>query len=96
LSFLRFFVGLGVGGEFGIGMAVVSETWSRKMRARATASVAVGWQLGVLLASVVVALIVPVFGWRAVFLVGIIPALLAAYGPLWFEGTFNVEEKKRL
>jgi benzoate transport len=79
LSFLRFFVGLGVGGEFGIGMAVVSETWSRKMRARATASVAVGWQLGVLLASVVVALIVPIFGWRAVFLVGIIPALLAAY-----------------
>jgi MFS family permease len=79
LAILRFIIGMGVGGEFGIGMAVVSETWSKKMRARATATVAVGWQLGVLVASILPALIVPAFGWRAVFLFGLIPALLAAY-----------------
>lgn len=76
---LRFLVGMGVGGEFGIGMAIVTETWSKKMRARATSGVAFGWQLGVLTASLLPALIVPHFGWRAVFLVGLIPALLAFY-----------------
>jgi MFS family permease len=78
-AFLRFLVGMGIGGEFGIGMAVVTETWSRKMRSRATSMVAVGFQLGALIASVVPALIVPVLGWRAVFLIGLIPALLAAW-----------------
>ncbi|MFD0617254.1 MFS transporter [Paenibacillus sp. GCM10027629] len=76
---LRFFVGMGVGGEFGIGMAIVTETWSKKMRARATSGVAFGWQLGVLCASFLPALIVPHFGWRAVFLFGLIPALLAIF-----------------
>jgi benzoate transport len=79
LAFLRFVVGVGVGGEFGIGMAVVTETWSREMRARATSMVAVGWQLGVISASLLAAVVVPALGWRTVFLFGLIPALLAAY-----------------
>ncbi|GIM48015.1 MFS transporter [Collibacillus ludicampi] len=79
LEILRFLVGMGVGGEFGIGMAVVTESWPPKLRARATSLVAVGWQLGVLSASLLAAAVVPTFGWRAVFLFGLIPALLAAY-----------------
>ncbi len=79
LSVLRFLVGMGIGGEFGIGMAVVAETWAPSLRARMTSVVALGWQSGVFAASVVAALIVPAYGWRAVFLVGMIPALLAAY-----------------
>ena len=42
---------MGVGGEFGIGMAIVTETWSKEMRAKATSVVALGWQFGVLIAS---------------------------------------------
>ncbi|MGG3493719.1 MFS transporter, partial [Brevibacillus choshinensis] len=57
LAILRFIVGLGVGGEFGIGMAVVTETWSKRKRAKATSGVALGWQLGVLGASVLAALV---------------------------------------
>ncbi|WP_231036223.1 MFS transporter [Pectinatus sottacetonis] len=76
---LRFLIGLGIGGEFGIGMAMVTETWSAKMRARATSWVALGWQGGVLIAAIVPATIVPLFGWRAVFLVGLVPALIAVY-----------------
>ncbi|MCE5170311.1 MFS transporter [Paenibacillus profundus] len=76
---LRFLVGMGVGGEFGVGMAIVTETWSKKMRAKATSCVALGWQLGVLGASIIPALVVPQFGWRAVFLFGLIPALLAVF-----------------
>ncbi|WP_196601144.1 MFS transporter [Pectinatus frisingensis] len=76
---LRFLIGLGIGGEFGIGMAMVTETWAPKMRARATSWVSLGWQGGVLVAAIVPATIVPFFGWRAVFLVGLIPALVAIY-----------------
>lgn len=79
LLILRFLVGMGVGGEFGIGMAIVTETWSKEMRAKATSVVALGWQFGVLVASLLPAFIVPHFGWRAVFLFGLIPALLAVY-----------------
>jgi benzoate transport len=79
LAILRFFIGLGIGGEFGIGMTLVTETWKPKLRARVTSLVMMGWQFGVLAASYLVAIIVPKFGWHAVFLVGIVPALLAAY-----------------
>ncbi|HET6871872.1 MAG TPA: MFS transporter [Sporolactobacillaceae bacterium] len=79
LLILRFLVGMGVGGEFGIGMTAVTETWSKNIRAKATSIVALGWQLGVLTASILPVLIVPHFGWRAVFLVGLIPALLALF-----------------
>jgi benzoate transport len=79
LAILRFLVGMGVGGEFGIGMAVVTETWSKQKRAKATSGVALGWQLGVLSASALAALVVPTMGWRTVFLFGLLPALLAAY-----------------
>jgi len=82
LIVLRFLVGLGVGGEFGIGMTIVTETWAPSMRARATSWVALGWQLGVLVASVLAAVIVPSFGWRSVFLVGLIPAAVAIYSRL--------------
>lgn len=79
LVILRFLIGMGIGGEFGIGMAVVTETWSREKRARATSFVAVGWQAGVLAASVLAAIVVPTYGWRAVFLIGLAPALIAVY-----------------
>lgn len=79
LLILRFLVGLGVGGEFGIGMAIVTETWAPKMRARATSWVSIGWQFGVLAASFIVAAVVPLVGWRGVFLIGLIPAAIAVY-----------------
>src|SRR5215469_18803796 len=49
LLFYRTVAGLGLGGEFGIGMALVAETWPAAKRARATSYVALGWQAGVLL-----------------------------------------------
>jgi len=79
LAGLRFLVGMGIGGEFGIGMAIVAETWAPSLRARMTSVVALGWQSGVFAASLVAAIIVPSYGWRAVFLVGLVPAILAAY-----------------
>lgn len=79
LNVYRFLSGLGLGGEFGIGMTLVAETWPAAKRARASAGVAIGWQLGVVLAAVLAALVVPQFGWRGLFLIGVLPALFAAW-----------------
>lgn len=79
LNIYRFLAGLGLGGEFGIGMTLVTETWPKEKRARVTGGVAMGWQLGVVLAAVVTAWILPNYGWRAVFLVGALPAVFAAW-----------------
>ncbi|MDF2565522.1 MAG: major facilitator superfamily 1 [Massilibacillus sp.] len=79
LNVYRFLSGLGLGGEFGIGMTLVTETWPAAKRARASAGVAIGWQLGVVLAAVIAALVVPHFGWRGLFVIGVLPALFAAW-----------------
>lgn len=79
LLFYRTIAGVGLGGEFGIGMALASEAWPAKHRARATSYVALGWQLGVLAAALVTPALLPNIGWRGMFLVGVIPAFVA-----WF------------
>lgn len=79
LNIYRFLAGLGLGGEFGIGMTLVAETWPAEKRARATAGVAIGWQLGVVMAAVLSAIVMPLYGWRGLFLVGALPALFAAW-----------------
>lgn len=79
LHIYRFLSGLGLGGEFGIGMTLVAETWPAAKRARATAGVAIGWQMGAVLAAVLAALVVPQFGWRGLFAIGVLPALFAAW-----------------
>lgn len=79
LNIYRFLSGLGLGGEYGIGMTLVAETWPAAKRAQATAGVAMGWQAGAVLAAVLAALVMPYYGWRGLFLVGVLPALFAAW-----------------
>jgi benzoate transport len=73
----RTIAGIGLGGEFGIGMALVAEAWPAAKRARVSSYVALGWQSGVLLASLLTPLLLHIVGWRGVFVVGVVPALLA-------------------
>jgi MFS family permease len=73
----RTIAGLGLGGEFGIGMTLVSEAWPARLRARACSYVGLGWQVGVLLAALVTPVLLPVIGWRGMFLVGLVPGLIA-------------------
>jgi len=79
LLFYRTVAGLGLGGEFGIGMALVAEACPAAERARVSSYVGLGWQGGVLAAAIVTPLLLPVIGWRGMFLVGIFPAVVA-----WF------------
>lgn len=73
----RFIAGLGAGGEYGIGMALVAEAWPKNKQGRASSYVSVGAQYGVILAALLSAIILPAFGWRALFLVGVIPVIFA-------------------
>jgi len=73
----RTIAGIGLGGEFGIGMALAAEAWPAKHRARVSSYVALGWQLGVLGAALLTPLLMPHIGWRGMFLVGVVPAIVA-------------------
>ncbi|MGE8319269.1 MAG: MFS transporter [Comamonas sp.] len=75
----RTIAGIGLGGEFGIGMALAAEAWPARYRARVSSYVALGWQVGVLGAALLTPLLLPLIGWRGMFLVGVIPAFVA-----WF------------
>jgi benzoate transport len=75
LLFYRTIAGIGLGGEFGIGMALVAEAWPAAQRARASSYVGLGWQAGVLAAALLTPLLLPLIGWRGMFAVGLLPAV---------------------
>jgi benzoate transport len=77
LLIYRTIAGIGLGGEFGIGMALAAEAWPAKHRARVSSYVALGWQTGVLGAAVLTPMLLPSIGWRGMFIVGVIPAIVA-------------------
>ena len=81
LMLCRVLLGLGMGGEWASGAALVAETWPARHRGKALALVQSSWAVGYALGAAVVALVMPHFGWRAVFFVGIAPALIT----LWFQ-----------
>ena len=82
----RVLLGLGMGGEWASGATLVSETWPEKHRGKALGIMQSCWAIGYGLAAIVVAIVLPRFGWRAVFFVGIVPALFT----LWIRR--NVKE----
>ncbi len=79
LLIYRTLAGVGLGGEFGIGMALVAEAWPASKRARASSYVGLGWQCGVLLAAIATPLLLPVIGWRGMFALGVFPAVAAYF-----------------
>ena len=79
LAVFRVFLGLGMGGEWASGAALVSETWSAEHRGKALGFMQSAWAVGYGAAAIVVATVMPVWGWRAVFFVGVLPALLTVW-----------------
>ncbi len=78
LAFFRFLVGCGIGGEQTTGVVLLAETWKRNARLHATSLMTTAFGFGYLLAGLLNTWLAP-FGWRALFLAGIIPALLTVY-----------------
>ena len=88
----RVLLGIGMGGEWASGAALVSEHWSSKHRGRAMGLMQSAWAIGYGAAAIVTWIVLPRFGWRAVFFVGVLPALLVFWvqrnvqePPLWLE-----------
>ncbi|MEK6687918.1 MAG: MFS transporter [Gemmatimonadota bacterium] len=73
----RTLVGIGLGGEWSAGSVLVAETWPSAHRGKAIGIMQSGWAVGYILAAVLAALIIPLWGWRPLFVVGILPGLLA-------------------
>ncbi len=77
LLIYRTVAGIGLGGEFGIGMALAAEACRPEQRARMTSYVGLGWQAGVLAAALLTPILLPLIGWRGMFAVGVLPAVAA-------------------
>jgi len=76
LAVFRFMAGVGIGGEWSVGAALVSEDWPEERRAMGGALMHTGYYIGVLFAAIANALIGSRFGWRYMFALGGAPALL--------------------
>ena len=79
LAVFRVLLGLGMGGEWASGAALVSETWPAEHRGKALGLMQSAWAIGYGAAAIATALILPQWGWRAVFFVGVLPALLTIW-----------------
>jgi MFS family permease len=79
LAIARTILGLGMGGEWSTGALLVAETWPKEHRGKAMGVMQSGWALGYILASIAAIFILPQFGWRAMFFLGVIPALFTVW-----------------
>ncbi len=79
LMFWRALVGLGLGGEWSAGATLVAESWPARDRGKAMGLMQSGWAIGYVLAAIVAAIILPRWGWRILFLAGVLPAMLTAF-----------------
>jgi MFS family permease len=81
LAAFRIGLGFGMGGEWASGAALVSETWRARDRGKALGLMQSAWAIGYGLAALVNYLVQDVggFGWRVVFMVGLVPGLFALW-----------------
>jgi MFS family permease len=76
---LRFLVGLGNGGEYGTGVTLVVENFKKKKVATLLGVIQTIGEVGVILAALLASLILPRFGWHALFLLGLLPIIFSFF-----------------
>ncbi|MBB4240166.1 MULTISPECIES: MFS transporter [Rhizobium] len=76
---LRALFGVAMGGEWGVGASLVMETIPEDSRGLVSGILQAGYPSGYLIASIVFFLLFPIIGWRGMFFVGAVPALLVLY-----------------
>jgi MFS family permease len=79
LAVFRFILGLGMGGEWTTGAALIAETWRAEHRGKALGLMQSAYAIGEAIAALVVFIVLPRYGWRAVFFAGVLPALLVLW-----------------
>jgi MFS transporter, SHS family, lactate transporter len=87
---LRALFGIGMGGEWGLGASLAMESLPTQTRGLFSGILQQGYAFGYLLAALVYWIVFPIFGWRGLFVVGALPALLVIYirvhvpeSPVW-------------
>jgi MFS family permease len=92
LAACRLVLGLGMGGEWATGAALIAETWPPQHRGKALGLMQSAWAIGEMIAAAVTLVVLPRFGWRAVFFFGVLPALVVLWirsevpeSPIWLE-----------
>src|SRR5262245_9438027 len=76
LSIFRFISNFGLGGEVPVALTLTSEYSPSKIRGRMTGSMLAAFPMGLALAAALAYFIIPTYGWRTVFVIGVIPAVL--------------------
>lgn len=76
---LRFLAGIGAGGEYGVGIALIAENFQANQIGRASSVAAVGGQIGSIVAALLAAWIIPAYGWNTLFLFGVVPVVLTYF-----------------
>jgi SHS family lactate transporter-like MFS transporter len=90
---LRAIYGIAMGGVWGVGAALALEALPTKTRGLFSGVLQQGYAVGYLLAAVAYYFVFPHFGWRGMFFIGVLPALLVIYvwkavpeSQVWLEG----------
>src|SRR5215467_10759699 len=91
LVFWRALVGIGLGGEWAAGSVLVAETWPEEHRGKAIGLMQSAWAIGYLVAALLSAAVLPAWGWRPLFVLGVLPALAT----LWMRRTIREPAKWR-
>ncbi len=94
LTLARFLVNFGIGAEQPVGATYISERWNPETRARAMGFMQSGFAIGLLLASLLLATVGASFGWRVLFLIGALPALLVVGFRFWLPESKKWEEHR--
>jgi len=92
LLVFRALYGIGMGGEWGLGASLAMETLPTAARGLFSGILQQGYMFGYLFAAAVYGIVYPMFGWRALFVVGALPAVLVIYirakvaeSPVWLR-----------
>jgi len=100
---LRALFGIGMGGEWGLGASLAMESLPTEARGLFSGILQQGYAVGYLLAALVYWIVFPHFGWRGLFVVGAIPALLVIYirarvpeSPVWLRDRNRQQVKLKM